>query len=423
MGSGTTTLAATAYDWVGGNFAGLLALQGQCGQVASTIAGADQALSRQVAGIVGAGNWTGAAASAFTSAWDQGSTAGAQLADGWKRIGTIAGNLAADLASLENALEQAASQLEQQGVAVNRADGSALPDTTASGLACPSPQVAAANARLAAPYMAYRAQILEDASAARAQAALSLNAIAESMLPGQPDWGDPVNGLDAVRGLWAVPTTYRREVAADLTNAEKSVNVSQRALWEQLIERRKVSGNAARVNPDDVAEASRALNERSALQGKLANAPKGGVDTMLADGDAGGLGLAGAAAGAVRAIPYLGATAGAGITIGQDREQGESWGQSVSDGVVSNAAALGAGLAVAGVIGAGSVGAVAAGVLVGGAVAVGVGDFVHAAFQENWGADIQAYGVAGGIVHGLGDTASATGHSVQHLYDDITSLF
>jgi hypothetical protein len=69
------------------------------------------------------------------------------------------------------------------------------------------------------------------------------------------------------------------------------------------------------------------------------------------------------------------------------------------------------------------IGAVAAGVLVGGAIAVGVGDFVHAAFQENWGADIQAYGVAGGIVHGLGDTASATGHSVAHLYDDITSLF
>jgi hypothetical protein len=271
--------------------------------------------------------------------------------------------------------------------------------------------------------MTYRAQVLGEASAVRAQAALSLNAIAESMLPGQPDWSDPVNGLDAVRGLWAIPTTYRREVAGDLVKVEKNVDVSQGELWEQLIARRKVSGNAARVDPGKVTEARQALAERSELEGKLATAPKGGVDTMLADGDAGGLGLAGAVAGAVRAVPFLGATAGAGVTIWQDRESGESWGQSLSDGVVSNGAALGAGLAVAGVIGAGSVGAVAAGVLFGGAVAVGVGDLVHAAFQENWRTDIQAYGVAGGIVHGLGDTASAAGHSVQHLYDDVTSLF
>jgi uncharacterized protein YukE len=208
MGS-TTTLAATDYDWVGGNFAGLQALQGQCGRVAATIAGAGQALSGQVSAIVGAGNWSGSAASAFTRAWNQDSTAGSQLANGWNQIGAIAGNLAAGLASLEHALEQAAGQLEQQGVAVSKADGTALPDTAANGRACPSPQVAVANAQLAASYMTYRAQILGQASAARAQAALSLNAIAESMLPGQADWGDPVNGLDAVRGLWAVPTTYR----------------------------------------------------------------------------------------------------------------------------------------------------------------------------------------------------------------------
>ena len=43
----------------------------------------------------------------------------------------------------------------------------------------------------------------------------------------EPDWGDPVNGLDAVRGLWAVPTTYRREVAEDLAAAGKKVAVKQ----------------------------------------------------------------------------------------------------------------------------------------------------------------------------------------------------
>jgi uncharacterized protein YukE len=418
MGSGST-LATTAYGWVGGNFAGLQALATECSRVASTITSADQALSQRVAGIVGAGDWRGSAADAFTSAWDKDSTAGTRLAEDWKQIGTIAGNLAADLAALESALETAASQLEQQGVAVDTANGAALPDTSANALACPSLQVAAQNARLASQYTEYRTQILAQASAVRAQAALALNAVAESMLPAQADWGDPVNGLDAVRGLWAVPTTYRGEVTGELEKAEKSVDVTQRTLWEQYIARKKVSGNAARVDSEDVDKARAALAERSALQGKLATTPTEDASTRLADGDAAGLGLAGAAAGAVRAIPYVGASAGAGITIWQDREQDESWGQSVSDGLVSNGAALGAGFVVGAAIGAGSVGAVAAGVLVGGAVAVGVGDFVHNAFQENWVADIQAYGVAGGLVHGLGDTASATGHDIAHLASDL----
>jgi len=418
MGSGST-LASTAYDWVGGNFAGLQALETECSQVASTITGADQALSQRVSGIVGAGDWSGSAADAFTSAWDKDSTAGTQLAGGWKHIGTIAGNLAADLAALESALETAASQLEQQGVAVDTADGTAIAGSTANGLACPPPQVAAQNAELAAQYTAYRAKILAAASAARAQAALSLNAVTESMLPAQADWGDPVNGLDAVRGLWAVPTTYRREVAGELAEAEENVNVTQRTLWEQYIARKNVNGNAARVDSEDVDSAREALANRSALQGKLANAPTEDASTRLADGDAAGLGLADAAAGAVRAIPYLGASVGAGITIWQDREKGESWGQSVTDGLVSNGAALAAGIGAAAFIGVGSVAAVAAGVLVGGAFAVGVGDFVHNVFQENWGADWQADGVLGGTAHGIADAASATGHDIAHLASDL----
>jgi uncharacterized protein YukE len=413
------SLAACAYDWVGGNFPGLQALEGQCSAVAATLTAADQALSQQVSQVVSAGGWAGSAADAFTSAWDRDSTSGAQLAQAWGEIGAIVGSLATDLARLENVLEEAAYRLEKQGVAIDPANGTALPDTTANGLAWPSPQVAADNARLAGQYMAYRAQILARASAVRAQAALSLNAITESLLPAQPDWGDLVNGLDAVRGLWAVPATYRRAVVEELAQAEKNVTVTQRTLWEQYIARKAVNGKAARVDSEDVDSARKALADRSALQGKVATAPSGGSDTMLADGDAEGLGLAGAASGAVRAIPYLGASVGAGITIWQDREQGESWGQSVADGLVSNGAALGAGLAVATVIGAGSVAAVGAGVLVGGAIAVGVGDFVHNAFQEDWGADIQAYGVAGGLVHGLGDTASATGHDLTHLLGDI----
>jgi uncharacterized protein YukE len=408
-----------AYDWVRGNFSGLQALRGECDKVATTITGADTALSGQVSKVVGAGGWHGSAASAFTTAWDQDSTAGGQLAGAWKQIGGISANLATNLISLESALEQAAAQLRAQGVYVDPADGSAYSDVTAGGNACPSPQVAAANAKLVGPYMAYRAQVLAAASAVRAQAALALNQVTGSMLPSQPDLGDPVNGLDAVRGLWAVPTTYRRGIVDDLTEAEKTVGVTQRAAWEEALAAKKIYGNNFRISAKTVENASDALEERSVLEGKLSIAPTGDSSSMLADGDAADLGLTGAAAGAVRAIPYIGATVGGGITIWQDRERGESWGQSITDGVVSNGAALAAGVGVAAVIGGGSVVAVAGAVVVGGAVAIGVGDFVHNAIQENWGGDWQAYGVVGGTIHGLGDVASNTGHDLLHLASDL----
>ena len=121
----------------------------------------------------------------------------------------------------------------------------------------------------------------------------------------------------------------------------------------------------------------------------------------------------------MRAIPFIGATAGAGITVWQDREQGESWGQSLADGAVSSGVALGAGLGAAALIGTGSVAAVAAGVIGGGALAVGVGDFVHNLFQENWPAQFRAHGVLGGLADGTANAAGEAGHQVVHLLSDL----
>jgi len=245
------------------------------------------------------------------------------------------------------------------------------------------------------------------------------NVITGSLLPAQPDWGDPVNGLDAVRGLWAVPTTYRREVAEDLAAAGKRADVAENAAWQEALARKQVEGSNFRISRQTSENTAEAVRERSTLQGKLADSPPESALTMGADGDADGLGLAGLAGGAVRAIPFIGATAGAGITIWQDREEGESWGQSVTDGVVSSGAALGAGLAAAAIIGTGSVVAVAGGVIAGGAVAVGVGDLVHNLFQENWSAQWQAHGVLDGTVDGVANAASETGHQVLHVLSDL----
>jgi len=87
--------------------------------------------------------------------------------------------------------------------------------------------------------------------------------------------------------------------------------------------------------------------------------------------------------------------------------------------VVSDGAALGAGLVIGAAIGGGSVAAIAAGVVGGGLVAIGVGDFVHNVFQENWSADWQQYGVLDGTVHGVADAAANTGHDLVHLADDL----
>jgi hypothetical protein len=114
----------------------------------------------------------------------------------------------------------------------------------------------------------------------------------------------------------------------------------------------------------------------------------------------------------------VGTTVGAGITIWQDRESGESWDHAVSDGVVSNGAALAAGMGTAAFIGASSVAAVGSGVVVG-AAAVGVGDFVHNLFQQNWQADWQVHGMLAGTLDGVGDAAKETGHQLLHLADDL----
>jgi len=408
------TLAPCAYDWVGGNMGGIQALQGECAKVASAITAAGRALTGQVSQVVGAGGWHGSAAGAFSSAWDQDSAAGAQLAGAWEQIGSIAGNLAVNLASLENALEGTAAQAEAAGVAIDKTDGAAT-GSTVNGLACPSPQ-------LVSQYMTYRAKVLAEASVARAEAALALNQVAGSLLPSQPDFGDAVNGLDGARGLWAVPTHYRKEIEKDLTKAEDEFVSARREAMLELIAKRKLAGNNASLDPETKGKLPATAQERAALEGRLGDSPPESLLSQAADGDVAGLGLAGVAAGAVRAIPFIGASVGAGITVWQDRAAGEPWDLSLADGVVSNSVAAAASAGVVTLVGAGSAVAVVGGVVLAGAAAVGVGDFVHNVFQQNWPAEVHAHGVVGGVADIAKNAADETGHQAAHLLDDITSF-
>lgn len=413
------SLSAFSYHWIGGDIQGLQMLDDQCGQVASRITDADQALRHQVSSVAGGGGWTGKAADSFTRAWDKDSRAGARLADAWKTLGEITGTLAADLAALESALEAAADRLEKQGIPVDPATGLPQPDTTMSGNASPSPHALAARTRLASEYMTRRAGILKEAAAARTHAMYALYSVTAEVLPAGPDLGLLTNNLDGLRGLWAVPTTYRRALEKDFTKAEvEKADVIDRQ-WRAAIDGRKAAGNNFRMDRDLVEKGVSARQASAKLEGKLASSPPESPVSMAADGDGAGLGLAGLAGGALRAVPVVGTVVGAGLQYDQDIQNHESWEHAAVDGVVSNGAAFGAGALVAGAIGGGSVVAVGAGVVFGTAAAVGIGDGVHHLIQENWAADWHQHGVLGGTTHGIADSYDKTRHDIAHWFDDL----
>ncbi len=416
---GTGPLPAFSYHWVGGDIAGLEALNRQCLKVASTINDADRVLTQEVSSVVGDAGWSGAAASAFSSAWDRDATAGAQLAQAWEEIGQIAATLAYNLAALESALEEAAIQVEQAGLPVDTSTGLPMPGTIAGGGACPSPQVAAAQEQLAGQYMAYRAGILQDATGARSRALNGLHSVTTRLLPGPFDDGQLTNDLDGVRSLWAVPTDYRVKIEAKLQVVEDTEN----RLWQTAIALKRVDGANFRLPKGLVEEGAKARAVLPELEGRAATAPPESLLNKLAAGDAEGFTGLGVAAGALKAVPYIGATVGGVLQVVQDREAGESWRHSLVDGAVSNLASVGAAAAVTAGVGAvittGSAAVVGVTALGAGVVAVGVGDLVHNAIQENWGADVDKYGFVDGIGHGAVDSLDKTRHDLAHYGDDI----
>jgi len=388
---GTSPLPAFSYHWVGGDIAGLEALNSQCRKVASTIIGADRALTQEVSSVVGDTGWTGSAASAFSAAWDRDATAGGQLAQAWEEIGQIAATLAYNLAALESALEEAAIQVEQQGLPVDTSTGLPMPGTIAGGGACPSPQAAAAQEQLAGQYMAYRAGILQEATGARNRALSGLYAVTAQMLPNPFDYGQVTNDLDGIRSLWAIPTTYRMEVEGQLQESGEAVD----NMWQALIAGRRVSGNNFRLPKELVEKGAKARAVLPGLETQAKEALPESLLNRLAGGDTDALGGLGVAAGAIRAVPYIGATVGGVLQVIQDRENHEPWKQSLADGAISNLASVGAASAATGIgamlFGTGSVAVVGGTALAAGVIAVGVGDVVHN-FIQDAPADWNKYG-------------------------------
>ena len=428
-------------NWVGGDIHGLWAfaatLYGYVPQLNDVVT----VLDKNVSEVAGAAGWQGRSASAFSASWDRDATAARALGMVIGHEAGIVGQLSLSLATIEHALESAAQTVEQHGVQVG-------PDGQPPQACFADP----ARQQWAQAYQAFWEQCRQAARQARQQAASALDGLYTQI---SPDKGSPVYDklgqadslADYMRGLFAIPTVYRKYVAAKLPELRQAVTSARVAARENA---RGPGGRFGQWSDEDRKLFAGQRVELASVEEQSANAAS--RESWLAK--ALGTGAGDVVAGSEdwgRAGRFLGdipfasgglTVVGGGLTVAADLSRGESWGLSVSDGAASNASALVAGEAAGdlgmvggeaalGLIGAGATGAALGGVIVGGAVgavvAVGVGDLVHNAFQEHWGADIQRYGVVDGIGHGALDTLDNTGHDLgsmaTSIWHGVTSLF
>jgi uncharacterized protein YukE len=452
-------LASFAHNWVGGDIHGLAAFAGTLHGYVPEMEDVVTALNKKVGQIVTDAGWQGAAAQAFSGNWEKVSAEVNAVGLVVIETGSIVDQLAADLAKIEHALENAASQAAAHGVQVG-ADGQ-------------PPQACYANKtqedwRLG--YDAFYGQCEAAAERARVQAAGALLQLSHAIISGKPakaggDSGDVGTKVgegntiaDILADLLATKTAYANQVADKVAEASANLSKAQKAWLAAQATARQADGRFG-VMPDDVKAALKdAKSELASVQEDLIGAQSGEnavsklfgtrVEDLpglgrLVDGLPAGLGDARLLS-AAEDLPVVDVVAG-GISTFLNAQQDIGKGVpawlaypletantvgSIAAGAVVATAVGGAvaGLSIAGapVLG------VAAGVVVGGVVAYGVGDFVHnyiADFGEQW----KEHGALG-IVTDFGaagvDTVKDTGHLISDVgnlassaWHGITSLF
>ncbi|HEX4725115.1 MAG TPA: hypothetical protein VH333_21565 [Pseudonocardiaceae bacterium] len=441
-----STLAAFAYNWIGGDIHGLSAYSGTLYGYVPEITNVVTALDNRVQRIVGDASWTGTASSAFTKAWERDSSGATALGLVISQTGDIVNGLAVNLANIESALEQAADQTTKAGVPIG-ADGQ-------------PPQECFADANKEswrASYQTFWNDCMLEASQARTQAAGELQTVYGQIAP--PAAGD--SGLapgdyntlaDYLRGFWALPTGVRKVIESKIPAMETAV---KKAVTDAREEARLANGRFGPWKDADAARFGAARTTLDSTKTQLADAASHenlvtkalafSASDVPAVGDA--LKNADGLTSLLKAasdIPVIDiAAAGVGTYFGAQQDIDEyhrpaaiAYPAEAASNVAGLAAGawvggLAGGAAAAGATALGIAGApvlgVAAGVAVGGIVAIGVGDFGHNLIDENWGQDIQQHGVAMGVVDGIGDSAVKTGKDIGHLassaWHGITSIF
>ena len=193
------------------------------------------ALDKQVAMIVSDAGWQGPAATAFTQAWDVDAAAATALGVTITSAAQITDQLASTLATIESTLEAAAQQATSNGVPIG--PGGQPPQA-------PLPDPVKESWRQS--YQSVWNQAMAAAANARITATTAMQALYAKIAPPGPGAGDGSGGLqpgddntlaDYLRGFWALPTIYGKEVQEKIDDqngrvakAAQELKIDQEAL-------------------------------------------------------------------------------------------------------------------------------------------------------------------------------------------------
>ncbi len=432
-------LASFGHDWVGGDIHGLAAFAGTLYGYVPEMESVVTALNRKVSQIVTDAGWQGTAAQAFTGNWEKVSAEINAIGMVVIETGSVVDQLAANLAKIENALENAASQAAAHGVQVG-ADGQ--PPAVCYG------NKTQEDWRLG--YESFYRQCKAAAEDARVQAAGALVKLGGAITSGKPgkaggdtgDTGDMGAKVgeggtigDLLADLLAAKTTYAYQVADKMAEASTSLTKAQRTWLAAQAAARQADGRFG-VMPDDVKTALKDVKtELASVEGDLAsarsdeNAVSKVFGTRLTDlpglGNVDDAGLLGKAL----ELPVVDVVAGGLSTVlnaQQDIGKGvPAWlaypleaGNTV--GTIALATVAGGAVAGLSIFAGAPVLGVTAGVAAAGVVAYGVGDYVHnyiADFGEQW----KEHGALG-IVTDFGAAGADTWNDTKHLASDVGSV-
>jgi uncharacterized protein YukE len=412
---GLHTLAPFCHDWVSGDIAGLASFASTLAGYVPRVGDVVTALDRQVAKIVNDAGWQGRAASAFGQAWQSDAVGATALATVITSTAETCNWLASKLSIIENALEKVAQETAAHGVQIGP-DGQPAPEPLAEP---------AASWRQA--YISFWNLCMADAAQARATAATAMQRIYAKCGP-PPHRNGGSGGLqpgdyntlgDYLRGFWALPTISRKALQESIETQEGLVSEATKDLrvlknefgnpggltmrealenWEKangII----MKGNATLADAkDELAGLQEELNAAQTNESAFTKALDFSVHDIPAFSGEDLSGLLRVAAD----TPFVDiASAGLGTYLNaeQDIHQGVSPYVAVPGEAAGSAASLAGADAVAEALeAAGAPLEVEIGVA--GIAAWGIGDLVHNAIDEPWGADsnsVQYVNIAPGI--------------------------
>lgn len=433
-------LASFAHNWVGGDIHGLAAFAGTLYGYVPEMEDVVTVLNKKVGQVVTDAGWQGSAAQAFTGNWERVSAEVNAVGLVVIEAGSVVDQLAANLATIENALENAADKAAAHGVQVG--PNGQPPDV------CYATKTQE-DWRLG--YDSFYRRCRAAAQNARDQAAGALLALSRAITSGQPgkpggnsgDVGTKVGEgntiADLLADLLATKTAYANRVADQVAEATASLAKAQKSWLAAQAAARQADGRFG-VMPDDVKAAFKdAKSELASVGGELGRARSGEnaiselfgtrlddlpglsglVDQFGSDGllaKALDLPVADVVAGGLSTFLNAQQDIGKGVPawLAYPLETG------VTVGSIALATAVGGAVAGAAVFAGAPVLGVTAGVAAGAVVAYGVGDYVHnyiADFGEQW----KEHGVLG-IATDFGAAGVSTWDDTKHLASDAGNL-